>query len=191
MGAPLAAWGTCGTWSRGVQFVPRRAHALGPPDEGTIAPLRRHAGLAVNPVVTFAVERRRGWTDAAGTPPRDPERDPWDEYRADRVVMEKQQPAAGSAVLAVHGVYAGFREGPFRGRPRDIEYTLRIDGAPRRLDDVQWADWDAVGGLMVATIDGSLQIRAVGDSAVTVVWEHSLADVAPDPRPAPSWARRW
>jgi hypothetical protein len=40
--AALAAWGTCGTWTRSVQFSEdRRVWELGQPDEGDIEPLRR------------------------------------------------------------------------------------------------------------------------------------------------------
>jgi len=58
----------------------------------------------------------------------------------------------------------------------------------RHLEDVQWADWDARGRLLVATLDGRLQIRDVDGS---VVWEADEADLTPDPAPPPAEARVW
>jgi hypothetical protein len=186
----LAAWGTCGTWTRGVHFADPDAHELGDPDEGTIAPMRGRYGLVYNRPVAFAVERRRGWIEAEETPPRDPDRDPWDERRAPRVVMEKPRDGSGVA-LRVQGAFAAFREGPFRNEPRDACYTLVVRGDPQPLDDVQWADWADDGRLLVATVDGRLQARAVGDDGAALVWEHDVAALQPDPVPAPPAARRW
>ncbi|HET7343342.1 MAG TPA: hypothetical protein VFL90_17880, partial [Methylomirabilota bacterium] len=67
----LAAWSTQGTWSRGAHFVEDPAvWTVPPPDEGDVAPLRSRVGMAVTPPASFAVERRRGWTETADTPPR-------------------------------------------------------------------------------------------------------------------------
>lgn len=67
----LAAWGTCGTWARGAHFVEDpRVWGVGAPDEGDAGPCRGKFGLALTRPATFAVERRRGWTETADTPPR-------------------------------------------------------------------------------------------------------------------------
>jgi hypothetical protein len=78
-------------------------------------------------------------------------------------------------------MYAAFRElDPSRyGEP---EY--RLDG---ELSGVQWADWSLDGGLLVATVDGRLQVR----DGEKVRWEVDLADDVPDPQPPPAEAAGW
>ena len=120
----LAAWATHGTWTRGAHFVDDpRVWEVGEPDEGDASPCRGKFGLAVTRPATFAVERRRGWTETAGTPPRN-ERDVWDERRGSSVVMEKPRPRfAGYLRLRVRGSFAAFRD----TQAKDIAYEL-FDG---------------------------------------------------------------
>ena len=88
----LAAWGTCGTWTRGLHFLEdKTVWQVGAPDEGDVGPCREKLGMAVTRPEAFAVERRRGWTETADSPARDP-RDMRDERRADRVAMQKARP---------------------------------------------------------------------------------------------------
>ena len=198
----LAAWGTAGTWTRGVHFVDAndtsdavKAGRLDPPDVGSLDGLPGTLGLAVSPAHSFAVERRRGWTETAETPPR-ADGDMWDERR--QVEMDKPDPAGSGARLVVSGGYAAVRESQVdrRGAPR---YALI---PPRRsrgvlseaedvhvLDGVHWADWASDGRLLVATTAGELQVRAA--DGTTVVWRHDLAAMAPDPAPPPPEAARW
>ena len=58
------------------------------------------------------------------------------------------------------------------------------------LDDVQWADWDARGRLLIATVDGRLQIRDI-EAGGAVPWEADEAAHTPDPTPPPAEARLW
>jgi hypothetical protein len=186
----LAAWGTCGTWTRGAHFVDDPdVQELGVADEGDAADLTRRFGLAFNRAATFAVERRRGWAEAPGTPARSSD-DVWDEARADHVVLEKTCPADAAHVLSVRGRFAAFREGPFRDEARVADYRLTVGDREERLDRVQWADWSADGRLLVATTDGRIQIR---DRAgrVPVAPEVDLAPLAPDPQRPPAMARAW
>jgi len=190
----LAAWGTAGTWTRGARFVDDpRAHALPPPDEGEVGPLGRHFGLVVNRAASFAVERRHGWRESDGTPPRDAD-DMWDQRRGERIVMCKSRPGShdidGGVELTVRGEFAAFREGPFRGDTRVTDYTVRHNDTDTPLTGVQWADWDARGRLLVATTDGRLQIRADPESD-SVLHEVDLNAFRPDTRPAPGEARQW
>jgi hypothetical protein len=186
----LAAWGTCGTWTRGAHFVDDPdVQELGVADEGDAAELGRRFGFAFNPATTFAVERRRGWVDTATTPARAPD-DVWDELRADQVVVQKPSPADASLVLSVRGHFAAFREGPFGGAARVADYRLARSGAEEPLVDVQWADWATDGRLLVATTDGRLQIRA-GARVVDVVHEEDVAALVPDPQRPPAVARAW
>jgi hypothetical protein len=190
----LAAWGTSGTWTRGIHFVEGDAeHPLGPPDEGTVDSSRLRFGLAVTHPASFAVERRRGWHETPDSPPRGAD-DLWDEQRVDRVTMRKPQPGEVGATpleLRAQGRYAAFRHGPSGTEHGDALYALTQGNEVWPLTDVQWADWDPTGRLLVATKLGQLQIRAIDGRAESILDEVDLSDFTPDPKPAPSEARRW
>jgi len=187
----LAAWGTGGTWTRGVHFVDAPdATRLDPPDMGSLEGMPATTGLAVTRAASFAVERRRGWTETGDTPPRG-DHDAWDEQRD--VSMEKADPAGSGARLVVSGRYAAFRDfGPERFTPARYELVVGAE-PPRLLAGVQWAEWSPVGGrdrrLLVATTDGRLQVRDVDGEVVH--WERDLAGAGPDPQPPPLEASRW
>jgi hypothetical protein len=177
----LAAWGTNGTWTRGLHFVSDRdSWPLEDPDEGDATPLRARYGLAYTRPASFAVERRNGWVETDDTPPQG-EHDVWDEKRAERIVLARPSPRDGR-VLTVRGGQAAFRSGP-AGWWQPALYAVDDEV----LDDVQWADWSADGRLLVATIDGRLQVR----DGSTVSGEVDLAALTPDPQPPPPEARRW
>ena len=177
----LAAWGTHGTWSRGAHFAPAGTWGVGEPDVGDVAPLRERHGLAVSRAETFAVERRSGWTEVPGTPRG--EHDTWDERRAEQVVMAKPHPRDG-VVLTVRGGQAAFR-----GLPGHYQPPLYALG-DQVLVDAQWADWAPDGRLLVATVQGRLEVRS-GPGYAGVDWSRDLAAETPDPRPAPPDATRW
>lgn len=180
----LAAWGTDGTWTRGLHVVDDRGSwPVGDPDEGDAAPLRRRYGLAYTRPASFAVERRHGWRESADSPPYD-DNDRWDERRSERIVMVKSSPADGR-VLSVRGGQAAFRSGP-AGWWQPPEYA--VDGEP--FDDLQWADWAADGRLLVATTTGRLQVRDRTD-VTRITWEHDLSALEPAPQPPPPDATRW
>ena len=178
----MLAWATNGTWTRGVHFVEDRSvWEVGDPDLGDPSGVRGRFGLCMSRADSFSVERRRGWTETADTPPR-PLEDAWDEHRGDRVEMEKARPGSGGSVrLTVRGTYAGMRE--LYGIRTDVRYELDGLGERRVLDEVQWADWDGRGRLLAATDDGRLQIR--GSDGATVGWEVDEAALTPDPPPPP------
>ena len=98
--------------------------------------------------------------------------------------MVKSQPG-GTAELRVEGRYAAFRT----GEPNRAEavYSLHDRGDLTVLDDVQWADWDRQGDLLVATWDGLLRRIHNGESRDIV----DLSLLEPDPHPAPAWASDW
>jgi hypothetical protein len=186
----LAAWGTDGTWTRGLCFVPRgsAAYPPPPPDVGDLAPLLRRYALDRRRPRTFAVERDRGWTETEDTPPRGDD-DPWDERRIDRLTMEKPRPGDGVTRLLVRGWYAAYRGGePGRGPAR---YAV-ADGGARELPlhGVQWADWTRDGRLLVATTDGELQVRE-DPRDPAAVWRFDCASLLPDPAPPPALAHDW
>ena len=183
----LAGWATGGTWTRGMEFVEDRSvWKVDEPDLGDLGPVRERYGLRLARADAFAVERRRGWTETSDTPPRQPD-DAWDERRGDRVVMERPRPGSnGTERLTVRGTYAANRE--LHGTHTDVRYELHSDDDARHLEDVQWADWDAGGRLLVATVDGRLQIRDVDGS---VTWQADEASLTPDPSPPPHDARVW
>jgi hypothetical protein len=180
----LAAWGTGGTWTRGLHFVEDpTVWEVGPPDVGDVAPCRGALGLAFTRPATYAVERRRGWAETPDTPPPRPD-DPWEEDRADAVKMEKAQPGSGPATrLVVQGRFAAFRAA-MPAEVKAVRYVLVDPDGVRPLEDVQWADWDASGRLLVATSDGRLQVRDPG-AGMRVRWETDLSGLAPDPQPPP------
>jgi hypothetical protein len=72
-----------------------------------------------------------------------------------------------------------------------VTYALESEGDIQLLDDVQWADWDAQGRLLVATRSGQLQIRDLPQSPQQVTWEIDLAGEQPAPTVAPVWAQHW
>ena len=186
----LAAWGTDGTWTRGVHFVDdRKVWELDPPDDGDVEPVRRRFGLKVTAPLAFACEHRRGWLETDDSPPR-AARGPWDE-RVDGLTVRKPRPQSSDAVdLTASGYYAAFRS-KLSAAGFDFCYQLRHGGSVTELHDVQWADWDPAGRLLVATTDGRLQIRAGAPERLDVVWETDLSPFVPDPQPAPPEASHW
>jgi len=187
----LAAWRTCGTWTRGLHFVEdKRAWELGSPDEGDVGPCRKKFGVAGTRPAAFAVERRRGWTETADSPQRSPG-DVWDESRAEKVKMERARPRSdGGARLIVQGYFAAFRS-TLPGWPREIRYEMHEDGRVLHLEDAQWADWNADGRLLVATVDGRLQVRDYARDGFSVLSEVDLSALTPSPAPPPKEAYRW
>lgn len=189
----LAAWGTCGTWTRGLHVVDdRRTWEVGPPAEGDVEPLRTRYrfGLELTRPAAFAVERRRGWTETAGSPPYDRELDPWDERRAPRLTMEKARPGGRAAArLTVRGRYAAVRS----GRPSWAEtvYAIEDDHGRHELDGIQWADWDSTGRLLVATTGGRLEVRTDPWDETGSLSSLDVGDEQPDPTEPPPIARRW
>lgn len=189
----LAAWGTCGTWTCGLHFVERRrTWEVGPPAEGDIEPLRQRYGfgLELTRPPGFAVERRRGWSETADSPPYDAANDPWDIRRVPRLTMEKPRPGLEpSTRLTVAGWFAAYRS----GQPSWSEVRYAIEtGEPRRpLDGVQWADWDRAGRLLVATTSGRLEVREPPFDETRIAWAIDLGKDRPEPSEPPSIARRW
>ncbi|HSS68366.1 MAG TPA: hypothetical protein VLK34_07430 [Nocardioidaceae bacterium] len=182
----LAAWGVGSTWTRGAHFVSDRSvWEWGDPDVGDAGPCREKYGLAHIRPGTFAVERRRGWTETADTPPRRAD-DMWDEHR--QVALEKPSPTEPGHALRVSGWYAAHRAlEPERFSPP--AYALDGGSGRRGLDGVWWADWSPGGDLLIATEDGRLQRRS--PDGATVRWEHDLSALVPDPTPPPADAARW
>jgi hypothetical protein len=182
----LHAFGTCGTWTRGFFFSRERG------DDADPAELPIPSRLRSIPVVQFANERRRGWVEAPDSPPRDPA-DAWDQRRNAR--MQKRQPG-GEHVLQVQSLgHAGGEFGVDQAVDGlRVRYGLESRGELEPLDDLQWADWDREGRLLVATRCGKLQIRELAARTAagwTNVCEEDLAPLEPDPAPAPPWAAHW
>ena len=72
-----------------------------------------------------------------------------------------------------------------------IRHALESDSDLEVLDDLQWADWDSEGRLLVATRCGKLQVRKLNASHSVTVFEQDLSLLEPNPSPAPPWAQRW
>jgi hypothetical protein len=182
----LAAWKEAGTWSRGAQFTPPGRWEVGEPTVGDVSRLRLFAGVHWTQPAQFAVERRRGWSESADTPPRGPN-DMWDERRA--VVMEKARPGSGPPLLlSVRGMYEAFRELPDHWPPLDTPYHLHRKRSTEELPGVQWADWTFQGHLATATA-GVLKIHdVVRDRTIREV---ELPQDEPQRCPPPAWASEW
>lgn len=178
----LAAWGSGTTYTRGLHFTTETSD-VGPPDVGDAAPLLKRRSLRWTAPIQFAVERRRGWTESDDTSPRE-DGGSWDEARA--VAIVKRQPT-GVWELRVEGRYAAFRAGdPGDGPPL---YSCSDKDRVLVLDDVQWADWDSTGDLIVATTAGLLERRNLTTGVRNSVVD--LGKLKPEPRPAPDWAAAW
>ena len=158
------------------------------PDHGSVDYDRLRAGLAVTRAATYAVERRRGWSEAEGSPARAPS-DMWDERRAETLEMTKPQPNSdGSARLVVSGGFAAFRSGGFSST---VRYRVVDGDAVVELPDVQWADWARDGRLLVATANGNLETRGKSSWLAAGDVVANLADERPAPTEAPAGARSW
>jgi hypothetical protein len=183
----LHAFATCGTWTRGYCFArSERGHA---PAE-TVGAERLPNGYTLRAigVEQFATERRRGWRESADSPARHTA-DAWDERRNAR--LEKRQPG-GELLLCVAKLgrpCARTTEGAIDGVLAG--YWIEANGELEPLDELQWADWDEEGRLLVATRDGRLQIRDVANGRGEVLFEEDLSGLEPAPAPAPQWASEW
>jgi hypothetical protein len=180
----LSAFATCGTWTRGYYFTEDKDCEN---REDTKLPIPY--GLRSISVVQFANERRRGWEEAGDSPQRDP-KDAWDERRNARV--QKRQPS-GVRLLCVESL--GWAGGEF-GVDQAVDglrvrYWLELDGEIQRLNQLQWADWDRDGRLLVATRSGKLQVWNLDGDDSEVLFEEDLSLAEPNPAPAPAWAQRW
>ena len=180
----LYAFPTCGTWTRGYHFTEDQASEK--PED---AALPIHYGLRSIPVVQFANERRRGWSEAPDSPPRIVG-DTWDEGRNARI--QKRQPGGGR-LLCVESV--GKAGGAF-GVDQAVDglrvrYWLETDEDIQPINHVQWADWDREGRLLAATRDGKLQILDLDSGGSNPLFEEDLSASEPSPAPAPAWAHRW
>ena len=73
--------------------------------------------------------------------------------------------------------------------PGRIEYDLAEGREITPREDVQWADWDADGRLLVATRNGRLEVRDGARAARATPAQADLAALAP--APAPAEAAQW
>jgi hypothetical protein len=184
----LAAWSTCGTWTHGLHFDrDPSVWRVTDPDEGELGALRGRVGLAVTAPASFAVERRRGWREADGVPPRKAG-DMWDERRLAELRLEKPRPGDPETRLEVRGAYAAFRSA---APTHAVAYRILAAGEETALRGVQWADWAADSRLLVATRAGELQAREPDDWRTPAAVAADLSRLTPAPTPPPAEARRW
>ncbi len=180
----LHAFGTCGTWTRGYYFTTAESSC-----DPEIAKLPIPYGLAAIPVVQFANERRNGWVESSDSPPRDPG-DMWDTRR--NVRLQKQQPG-GEHCLYLESI--GLAGGEF-GQDQAIDgmrvvYSLETESDIEILGDLQWADWDQQGHLLMATRSGKLQSIDLNHPSANPQFEIDLAILEPKSISPPTWAQQW
>ena len=188
----LAAWGTCGTWTRGLHFVDdRRTWEVGEPDEGDIEPLANAVSTGPRADPSGRVRgRATAWLDRIGGFAAIRSRGRLLGRAPSRPTDDGEATAGdGPSRLAASGRYAAFRS----GQPSwaEARYAIVEDGAERPLRDVQWADWDAAGRLLVATTDGRLEVRDSPWTPADATWTVDLARDTPTPTEPPAIARRW
>lgn len=198
----LAAWrmGTTYTW--GCEFLDDGSLAVpfrpdDPPDHG------RFEGRVVARVPRaetwvgdnafderdVANELRRGWEPLeirAGDPrlAQLPIPD-----RSIHLMLRRLRPGDGSTALVL--AHAGHTHSEPWIEGVEIAYLVEDGSRTTPLDDVGWADWDAEGGLLVATPGGEIQIREPSGGTWSTTWSHDLNGLEPDPMEAPPWARAW
>ena len=187
--AALAAWGTGGTWSRGMAFVASGSavYPPDPPDVGDLRPLAGRYDLEHRRPASYAVERARGWTETVDSAPATDD-DPWDVWRAGRITMMKSRPTEPATSLLVTGAYAAHRGGEPSADP--ARYRVRTAAGAVALEGVQWADWAPDGRLLVATRAGSLEVRD-DPGETTPAWRVDLAEERPQAVEPPSEAHEW
>ena len=71
-----------------------------------------------------------------------------------------------------------------------VRYSLESEGNLEPLDDLQWADWDQEGRLLIATRSGRLQIRNMTADCSDTLFEEDLSILEPNRTSAPAWAQR-
>jgi hypothetical protein len=185
--AALAAWGTDGTWTRGIHFVSDPSvRQVEQPDHGSLRYDVLAAGIAITRPASYSVERRRGWTEVEGSPER-AEDDLWDERRARALRMRKVCPVDRGVQLEVTGWYAAFRSGEYS---HDVAYAV-VDRGRTELLSVQWADWARDGNLLVATDAGELQTRSRRDWSRPATVVADLSEEVPKPAAPATEARSW
>ncbi|HVK72028.1 MAG TPA: hypothetical protein VM734_01855 [Kofleriaceae bacterium] len=189
----LALWRDDSTYTRGgyFQHVPARGGKRDgflsmPPDQGDAAPLleRHRLQLRSHDVVSYAVERIRGWREHETCPPR-ARTDSWDERRAP--ILYRPNPTDDALRLVLTDV--GISRAVGNIEQRKPYYHLERAGEVTALPGVTWADWDRRGRLLAATDRGTLEIRNP-DTGKTVA-SHDLTDLRPDPQPSPPRVRKW
>jgi hypothetical protein len=72
-----------------------------------------------------------------------------------------------------------------------VLYSVEVNGGLEFLDDLQWADWDQQGRLLVATRSGRLQIRTLNGRNFSIEFDVDLSQFQPDPGEPPGWATQW
>jgi hypothetical protein len=184
----LAAWDVGDTWTRGFHF------AEGPPEEGEyrrdfpeagdLEPMKKRYRLVRTDPWQYEHERRRGWVEHEQCPPRKPT-DGWDEQRS--VILARTSPDGQRRLILRDRGWEAHTAGRVEGRSPTFEVVK--GHTTTELPEAAWADWDSVGRLLVATREGTLQIR-IAESG-RLVREVALDPVLPRPRESPAWAQRW
>ena len=106
--------------------------------------------------------------------------------------MQKRQPG-GSRLLYLESL--GYAGGEFGFNQAvgglSVRYSLESDENLEVLNDLQWADWDSEGHLIVATRCGKLQVRNLDAENPETIFEENLSLLEPNPTPSPAWAQCW
>jgi hypothetical protein len=180
----LAAWAEAGTYTRGQHFIGKAgAPPLAPAPHGDATPLTKLGlGLLRTSVASYAIERRRGWVEAADCPTRGAN-DMWDERRA--VALEKARPVGVETLRLEDDGVVDSAIGFDNRRPR---YRWLRGKESLQIDDADWCDWDGAGRLLVAC---ETSLRVLDGATRKVLWERELASLVARPLRAPEWAQTY
>jgi hypothetical protein len=101
-----------------------------------------------------------------------------------RTEWEHRHPAEDRTLVMVEQ----FQDFQTYGGPYRVDYSVRLgDRADQPLGRATWADWDHGGRLVVAR-EGRLEAWNEANGFEVVA---DFNDQAPDPQPAPDWAKEW
>lgn len=178
----LAAWPEAGTYTSGQHFVATRdAPPLAAAVHGDATALAKLGlGLLRTSVASYAIERRRGWSEAADCPVRGPN-DMWDERRA--VALEKPRPVGVETLRLEDDGIVDSALGFNNRRPR---YRWLRGQESVVMEEADWCDWDAFGRLLIANENA---LRILDGATRKELFRKDLSSLAPNPQVAPAWAQ--
>lgn len=171
---PLTSWEGQGPAGLGWRFVKTSS---GQGERMTVQAGEKKFTLQEQEPIAFRRERRCGWTAAPDCPPPD-RRD----GQPHPVILQKPSPN-GQILLRLNGTAVDI--------VRENSASYELVYAPDRrvaLDDTVWAEWDSEGRLLTATAQGWLHMEELKGETRVKIASHDLANLTPDPKPAPAWA---
>lgn len=185
----LAAWKECGTWEMSYDFERVAAGPMLPRGnrpqicaDGEPKSYRGYRAKQLERVLD--VERLRGWVENKDeeTPEPHPLDAPWSTF-------QKTHEPSGHRLTFRFGEYV-VKPSVVANRPKSHWFS---SGNNRMIEhpNAAWMDFASTGDVLIATLDGTLQIGRIEQDSIDVIWSYELGPREPDPKPAPAWAQSW